>query len=203
MSSNTGRLYRSLRTENSSWLFHKYNLFYLNLKLNNFSFSHKKFLPRTINSGILHILGRENILTLGIFSDHQGDTCTQQQSPCGRSAQLLQDSISSCHLHSEWKFQVSNHLRNVNQVRAELWVWLSIRRLNSFSKQSALQAPGPQICNKYCQEGYFICFFYRFSLTEIINRFYENLGAFLCCYWEKNQYFQFPGTMQLYRKSKR
>lgn len=119
----TLRLYRSLRAANpSSWVFHKHNFLLLNVKLKNFPIPHKKFLPRTIKLGLLYNFGKENILTFGIFSGQQENMCTEQQLTCEPvcAAQLLADSISSCHLYWEWKLQISNNLKNVNQAWAEL-----------------------------------------------------------------------------------
>lgn len=156
---------QSLRTgSSSSWIFRKCNSSYLNFTLKKFPSPHKKFPPRTQKSGILLIFGRENTLTFGTFSDHPETIWTKQRLTCESvwPAPLLRDSISSCHVYSERKYQISDHLKNVNQVQAELLPLAQCKTLlNSFPTSSA-QVPGPQMRNKYSQEGYYICFLYRF-----------------------------------------
>lgn len=118
----TLRLYRSLRAANpSSRVFQKLTPFPWTWNRDSLS-PHKKFLPRTIKLGILHNFVRENILTFGIFSGQQENICRKQQltrEPVW-AANLLPDSISSCHLYWEWKLRISNNLKNVNQAWAEL-----------------------------------------------------------------------------------
>lgn len=133
---------------------------------------------------MLYNFGRENTLTFGIFSDWQKNICTKQQLLCEPrwSAQLLPASISS-RRSSEWKLQVSNNLKNVNQVWAELLCLAQYETLlNSFSQMVWRVSTMPVKRQQAFPERLFPWFLYRFRLIGIMNRFYENVRAFLCCY---------------------
>lgn len=126
----------------------------MNLKLKNFTFPHKKFLPRTIKSGILHIWGRGTTVAFGIFlwlREYLYPTAVTMWMNCPVIIRFY--FLMPSPLESKWSNQQSSQECELSPGKT--FGLAQCETLELFnSMQFVLQASGPQTCNKYSQEGY-------------------------------------------------